>query len=118
MSTHNDQDDEKNLIHIRTEVQKIIDKYLQWEKNFSVMNFGYDELNLLIDLLTKKKTREDVEKELEQNEKEIEKTYDQIVNEYDFMKSLKNLKRDIESELTALNSDVKLESSLKEFDSI
>ena len=82
------------------------------------MDFGHDEIDLTIDILTKKKTREDLEKELKQNEKEIEKTYDEIVNEYDFMKSVKNLRRETESELTALNSDISLESDLKDLNSI
>lgn len=100
------------LNHMRTEVQKIIDNHLKWEK-ISVMNYGYEELNLLIDLFTWRKSQEDVKKELAKNVKRMKITYEQIVCEYDFIKSLKNLVKETKSELALLNDDLLLGSQLE-----
>lgn len=104
--------EEPILNHMRTEVQKIIDNHLKWEKNFSVMDYGYQELNLLINLLTWRKTREDLEDELEQNERRMQIIYEEIVCEYDFMKSLENLIKETKMELASLDKDLLLESQL------
>ena len=110
--------DDAILHQMRTEVQKIIDNHLKWEKNFSVMDYGYEELNFLINLLTWRKTREDLEDELEQNERRIQMTYEQIVCEYDFMKSLENLVKETKKELTSLNEDLLIESQLENIESV
>jgi hypothetical protein len=42
--------------------------------------------------------------------------YDQIVCEHDFISALKNLAREIKSELKSLNADLSLEADLNELD--
>ncbi len=113
-----DKNQDSLLNHMRTEVQKIIDNHLKWEKNFSVMDYGYEELNLLINLLTWRKTREDLENELEQNEKRMQMTYEQIVCEYDFIKSLEDLEKETKRELASLSEDLLLESQLENIESV
>ena len=104
----------EDLNYMRTEMQKIIDNHLKGDdKRFSVMEYNYDQLNLLIDLLKWRKTRKDIEANLKNNENRIKMTYDQIVNEYNLINSLKNISRETRSDLTSLNADITLESDLR-----
>ena len=109
-------DDIVSLDYMRNEVQKIIDNHLKDDEKFSVMNYSHKELNLLIDILTWHITREDLEKQHKKSERELKMVYDQIVCEHDFISALKNLAREIKSELKSLNADLSLEADLNELD--
>jgi len=108
--------DEITLDYMRNEVQKIIDSHFNDDNKFSVMNYSHKELNLLIDILTWHITREDLEKQHKKSERELKMVYDQIVCEHDFISALKNLAREIKSELKSLNADLSLEADLNELD--
>lgn len=112
----NQVDDKNNsyldyLDYKRTEVQKIINNHFKKDddKWFSVMDWSNEQLDTLIDILTWRKTRKELETRRKQNIREMQMLYDQILCENDLNNSLKQLAKDTRYELSSFKSDLLLE---------
>lgn len=92
-----------DLDNIRSEIQKIIDNHWGW---LSVMDYGPDDLILIIDVLRWNKIV--YEKEYNKKIDELKKIYDDIVNEHNRIIKLDNLNRDIWTDLSQIKADILL----------
>lgn len=109
-------DDELN--YLRNEVQKIINNHLKEWDNFSVANYNYQEIMLLIDLLSWELSIEQLEKMHKNNQLELKKNYELIICESDYFNSIKNRYNEWRATLSWLKEDITLDSKLNELDNL
>ncbi len=109
-------DDELN--YLRNEVQKIINNHLKEGDNFSVANYNFQEIMLLIGLLTGDLTIEQLEKMHRNSQLELKKDYELIICESDYFNSIKNRYNEWRATLSWLKEDITLNSKLNELDNL